>query len=125
MAERILTLFCAPIVTKRRECRPSTSAHTNNEESLVCRAVDLRVDHVGPHHADTPIAWGQLTRFYHIVGRCVEAVESVRGGIEAQRMALGANRPRLGKRRLLLAQGQSAGFRIGARVNPGPVIDSP
>ncbi len=67
-------------------------------ESLLRRAVDLRVEHLGRHHADTATAWGQLSRFYHIVGRYDEAVEAAQKGIEAQRIALGPNHPRLGER---------------------------
>jgi len=67
-------------------------------EPLLRRAVDLRVEHLGPHHADTATAWGQLSRFYHIVGRYDEAVEAAHKGIEGQRIALGPNHPRLGER---------------------------
>jgi len=70
----------------------------DNAEALLRRAVDLRVEHLGPHHADTATAWGQLSRFYHIVGRYDEAIEAAHKGIKAQRIALGPNHPRLGER---------------------------
>ncbi len=62
------------------------------------RAVDLRVEHLGPHHADTATAWGQLSRCLHIQGRTDDAIAAARAGIEAQRIALGPTHWRLGER---------------------------
>ena len=56
-------------------------------EPLLRRAVDLRIEHEGPNHQDTATAWGQLSRFYHMVRRYDEAVTAAESGIAAQRVA--------------------------------------
>jgi eukaryotic-like serine/threonine-protein kinase len=70
----------------------------DKSEAHLRRAVDLRVEHLGPHHPDTATAWGQLSRMYHIFGRYDEAVAAALSGIEAQRIAGGPKHPRLGER---------------------------
>jgi eukaryotic-like serine/threonine-protein kinase len=56
-------------------------------EPLLKRAVDLRIEHQGPNHQDTATAWGQLSRFYHIMRRTDEAIAAAEKGIAAQRAA--------------------------------------
>jgi tetratricopeptide (TPR) repeat protein len=67
-------------------------------ETFLDRAVQLRVEHLGPHHADTATAWGQLSRLYLNAGRYDEAIKAALAGIEAQRIALGPTHFRLGER---------------------------
>jgi tetratricopeptide (TPR) repeat protein len=67
-------------------------------EAFLDRAVRLRVEHLGPHHADTATAWGQLSRLYLNAGRFDRAIEAALTGIEAQRIALGPTHIRLGER---------------------------
>ena len=57
------------------------------------RAVELRVEHLGPKEEDTATAWGQLSRFYHIVGRYDESIDAANKGIAVERSVPAPHNP--------------------------------
>ncbi|MBP7147210.1 MAG: serine/threonine protein kinase [Acidobacteria bacterium] len=76
----------------------SSLGRYDKAEAHLRRCLELRIAHLGPHHADTATAWGQLSRLLHVLGRYEEAIAAARSGIEAQRIALGPTHYRLGER---------------------------
>ncbi|HKQ97014.1 MAG TPA: tetratricopeptide repeat protein [Candidatus Polarisedimenticolia bacterium] len=54
-------------------------------EAQLRRVVDLRVEHLGSRDPDTAIAWGLLSRYYHVVGKYDDAAAAARSGIEVAR----------------------------------------